>query len=273
MSAVAPSPKAAILAAGVAAVAGWTAGRVSTVLERQTLHRQATHDALTGLANRAGLARGAARIGTTSGSGRLALLLVDLDAFKDVNDAYGHDAGDAVLVQAAQRLQVCARDLAAGAAVVARPGGDEFAVLLALPGPAAGAGAAADRAARVAHDALCRSYLVPTAAGRRVPVGASIGVAVTEPGQVPDLGWLLTAADGAMYAAKRRGGGWFVCAAGIGRATAHPFSAALPTRRVGRRVCGAAPLDGRRLTLASLNRRGRVAGPLSDRPALEGDAS
>ncbi|MFB9441482.1 putative bifunctional diguanylate cyclase/phosphodiesterase [Dactylosporangium vinaceum] len=157
----------------------------------QQLQHQATHDALTGLANRAGFsALVDAALQTET---QAAVLLIDLDDFKEVNDTLGHAVGDAVLVAVAERLRAAVR----GGDVVARLGGDEFAVLL-RHAP----GRDADRAGE-----RILSLLVPpvNAAGHHLLVHASIGVAPANPGD--DLGTLLRQADIAMYAAKDRGKG------------------------------------------------------------------
>ena len=158
----------------------------------RALRHQALHDGLTGLPNRALLRdraeqalRALAREGTP-----LALLLLDLDRFKWVNDTLGHQTGDALLREVAARLGGATR----AADTVARLGGDEFAVLL----PEAGA----DGAARVAG-ALRRTLDRPVVLGdRAVQVEASVGGALA-PAHGGDPDALLRAADVAMYAAKR----------------------------------------------------------------------
>lgn len=148
-------------------------------------------DALTGAANRAGLAR---RAGTALEAGQpFALMLLDLDGFKAVNDTHGHAAGDAVLVALVQRLRATLRadDL------VARLGGDEFAVLLAGAPPRAALAAKAR--------AMAQAAAVPLDfEGRSLSVGLSVGIART-PDDGHTLETLLRAADTAMYASKRRG--------------------------------------------------------------------
>nr|WP_277349768.1 GGDEF domain-containing protein [Planosporangium thailandense] len=161
------------------------------------LHELAFSDSLTGLANRAMFldrldeaVRRARRDGSDA-----AVLLVDLDDFKPVNDRFGHAAGDAVLTEVAARLHGCVPETD----VVARLGGDEFAILLEQV-PAGGFSAMADRVVR-ALDVPCR------VAGTEVRVGASVGVAVIRAGD--DASALLQRSDAAMYAAKCRGKGTF----------------------------------------------------------------
>ena len=175
---------------------------VGALLRRRMLtrEREARTDPLTGLGNRALLTQAgralfddrAARRGTP---GRAALLLLDLDGFKTVNDTLGHGVGDRLLVEVATTLRQAVRP----DDVVTRLGGDEFAVLLHdLPDAEA-----ALRVARGVSDVLHRPFVVDLVA---LEVGASVGVAVTpEHGQ--DLETLLRRADVAMYQAKRDGGG------------------------------------------------------------------
>ena len=145
------------------------------------LSRQATHDALTGLANRVLLQR---RL--EASAERAGILLIDLDGFKEINDQHGHHTGDLVLREVATRLT----GLLGAGELVARLGGDEFAVLL----PGTGAGAAERLAERVAA-----VVAEPTPiGGLLLTVGASVGVAAGTPGDA-----LLRAADAAMYATKR----------------------------------------------------------------------
>ncbi|PRY25652.1 diguanylate cyclase (GGDEF)-like protein [Pseudosporangium ferrugineum] len=161
------------------------------------LTRQAYHDALTGLPNRSHLMERAEReveIATATG-GRIALLLLDLDGFKRVNDTVGHHAGDALLQTVGLRLQTALRDHD----VVARLGGDEFAVLLTRNPDGESAAAIAGRI----HARLSRPYDIE---GRRVTVGASIGIALF-PADADDMAGLMRNADAAMYRAKRSGGG------------------------------------------------------------------
>ena len=162
--------------------------------KRQTaqLEYQALHDALTGLPNRVLLhdrLAQAIRLATRNGE-PLALLLIDLDGFKEVNDTLGHQAGDALLQQVAQRLQGALRE----SDTVARLGGDEFAIL--LPGMGS---AGAPTTARRLLQALAQTTAIDDYA---IDVGASIGIALfPEHGTEPET--LLRHADVAMYVAKR----------------------------------------------------------------------
>lgn len=162
-------------------------------VEREALLHQVLHDALTGLPNRVLLhdrinqaVLAAKRSGTT-----FALLAIDLDGFKDVNDSLGHRCGDAVLQTTSSRLVQSIRE----SDTVARMGGDEFLVLL----PGVGA-PAAQTMATVLRDALQRPIEVE---GTTVTVGASVGVSVY-PTDGADVTTLLSAADQAMYRAKGR---------------------------------------------------------------------
>lgn len=152
------------------------------------LRHQATHDNLTGLPNRALLReRAAAALGDDA---PLAVLLLDLDQFKEINDTLGHDVGDDLLRAVADRL----RAALPASATLARLGGDEFAAL--LPG--------ADVAtATTAAGALLAVLDAPLAvAGHALRVGASVGIA-RAPDDGTDLVALLRRADVAMYVAKR----------------------------------------------------------------------
>ena len=203
------------------------------------LARMAYHDALTGLANRARflecLDGALARAHADGAPGRVAVLLLDLDGFKAVNDTMGHAAGDALLVQVAGRLLNATR----GCDTVARLGGDEFAVLL------DGVHEDADVtmvAARI-MGALSRPYALEAGAAR---VGTSLGMAraAAAPagfapsraaGGVPEgaVAAVLHHADVAMYRAKSLGRGryeWFEAGAPAGAAvaTAAPAGVAAP---------------------------------------------
>jgi diguanylate cyclase (GGDEF)-like protein/PAS domain S-box-containing protein len=163
-------------------------------LESKLIH-DALHDPLTGLANRVllrdHLERALARQGRAPGT--VALLFVDLDDFKRVNDSYGHAAGDQILATVAERLVGAVRAID----VVARQSGDEFAVLL--------GGVLEDDDAVVSADRILRELRRPILLGARsIVVGGSIGIAIaTEPGATAED--LLIQADAAMYAAKAAG--------------------------------------------------------------------
>ena len=168
-------------------------------LEEELEHR-AFHDPLTGLPNRAlfldrlghALAR-AGRDAKWGGDGEVAVMFLDLDRFKNVNDSLGHASGDALLVEAAGRIGGCLRP----GDTVARLGGDEFAVLLEDAGGEAGA---VEVSGRIAV-ALAPPVEV---GGGEVFVTPSIGVTLAVPGEgTPDD--LLREADAAMYEAKARG--------------------------------------------------------------------
>ena len=153
---------------------------------------QATHDGLTGLPNRTLLLRSIER-GLSSGRGegaRCALLLLDLDRFKEINDTFGHHYGDEVLKQLRPRLLAEVRE----ADVVARLGGDEFGILLAE--------ADESRALLVAGRILAALTRPISVDGHALDLGGSIGIALS-PDHGIDAAALLQGADVAMYAAKR----------------------------------------------------------------------
>ncbi|MBE0548311.1 MAG: EAL domain-containing protein [Rubrivivax sp.] len=158
--------------------------------ERQLLHR-ATHDSLTGLLNRAGLHDALEQ--AVRAQLPFALMLIDLDRFKEINDTMGHEAGDELLCVMAQTI---AGSLPPGA-ILARLGGDEFVALV----PEAASGpcdeVADELVAHVGHHVMLR--------GTQVTAGASLGVA-RYPADGDTAADLLRHADLAMYAAKARGG-------------------------------------------------------------------
>lgn len=158
------------------------------------LQRQASHDALTGLANRVHFHERMDEV--LGGPEHHAVLLIDLDDFKTINDTMGHAAGDDLLVEVAGRLRAAVR----AGDVVARLGGDEFAIL--LPGAD---GAAAGRIAAGILRGLAGDIRVQQ---HTVEARASIGVAVAGPGDEPSA--LLSRSDIAMYEAKHRGKGTWV---------------------------------------------------------------
>jgi diguanylate cyclase (GGDEF)-like protein len=159
----------------------------------------ARHDAMTGLLSRAGFDARLAEVlvGVRRGAGRCALLAIDLDGFKHVNDTYGHDVGDDVIREVGRRLRGSIR--LTDAAV--RRGGDEFGVLLAGVSDTV---AAETLAKRILAD-LCEP--IDTHSGM-IRVGASIGVIIIEPtNRVVPIQRLHAMADSEMYAAKKAGGG------------------------------------------------------------------
>ncbi|MFN3219883.1 MAG: putative bifunctional diguanylate cyclase/phosphodiesterase [Acidimicrobiales bacterium] len=158
------------------------------------LEVEANRDALTGLANRRNFTERLARE-LADASASTALLQIDLDNFKEINDALGHETGDEVLRVVAGRMLSAVRD----GGHVARLGGDEFGVI--LPGTDA---ATAEEVCQRVLDSL-RQPLVH--AELMLRVDASIGLAVA-PDQTSDHVELARHADIAMYHAKRRGGGW-----------------------------------------------------------------
>ena len=158
-------------------------------LEVTQKNYQAQHDPLTGLANRAQLQE---RIDALLVAGEtFAVLLLDLDQFKDVNDTLGHVAGDELLCHVASRLSGPAAAAAGG--LLVRLGGDEFAVLA----PGADAESAVELARRV-RSLITQTFVVGDV---RVSIDASIGIALA-PDHGPDHSALLRRADIAMYAAK-----------------------------------------------------------------------
>ncbi|HJV03999.1 MAG TPA: bifunctional diguanylate cyclase/phosphodiesterase, partial [Actinomycetota bacterium] len=170
--------------------------REREVLEERLRH-QALHDPLTGLANRALLASHLEiALARARRHGRLlAVLLIDLDGFKFLNDRIGHSQGDLVLMMVADRLRLQIRPTD----TVARLGGDEFAVLLEEIDEAESAVVVTRRIRRTIEEPM-------TVEGRELQVRASVGIAVSEAGREP-VDELLRNADVAMYAAKTRGKG------------------------------------------------------------------
>jgi diguanylate cyclase (GGDEF)-like protein/PAS domain S-box-containing protein len=168
-------------------------------LEEELTHR-ACHDVLTSLANRSLFQERveAALRQRDLATHRPAVLFLDVDDFKTVNDGFGHDVGDRLLKEVASRLLRCVRS----EDVVARLGGDEFAVLV------AGGDAPAVVAAEVAERML-RAMRTPfTVAGHDMLVGVSIGIACHD-GAIVDADHLLRQADIAMYRAKGEGKGQY----------------------------------------------------------------
>ena len=172
-------------------------------LANQELHQRALIDPLTALPNRVlledRLAQAVARrerasMATVGGAAeQLAVLFLDLDGFKPVNDSYGHSAGDQVLVEVAARLRRASRTVD----TVARLGGDEFVVLMEV--------VADERDCIHFANRLLQSLSAPftVGSGHHVQISASVGIAIyPEHGQGDEL---LVRADAVMYAAKRAG--------------------------------------------------------------------
>jgi diguanylate cyclase (GGDEF)-like protein/PAS domain S-box-containing protein len=178
----------------------YTTGTIRDVTEQQTFQRQlehnATHDLLTGLPNRVYFEQALGRlIARTQGDsdGAYAVLFLDLDGFKVVNDSLGHASGDLLLVQIARVLSA---NLGADA-LVARYGGDEFTLLLHGPVTRAQAEQVAQRVVTL----LGASFEIN---GHRVFSGASVGVVLARP-DYASADDVLRDADTAMYRAKARG--------------------------------------------------------------------
>ena len=169
------------------------------ITERQQaeeqLHYQAFHDALTGLANRALFLDRLAHALTRQrrGPGALAVLFLDLDRFKVINDSLGHDVGDQLLVAVARRLGGCIRQ----EDTLARLGGDEFVILLEDP-------ASVERTTAVAERMLAELGGPFTVSGRELFITTSIGIVFSQsPQDRPSA--LLRDADVALYRAKSKG--------------------------------------------------------------------
>ena len=162
---------------------------------QEHLQRIATQDPLTGVTNRAPFHRRAEHaIAASRRSGQLvALLFIDLDRFKDVNDSYGHAAGDEVLRQVAARLSGCLREVD----TIARQGGDEFLVLL----------DGIEKSEQVTQvtarmqEELARPMEVE---GREIAITSSIGIALY-PQDGKEVSTLVRMADLAMYRSKQLG--------------------------------------------------------------------
>jgi diguanylate cyclase (GGDEF)-like protein/PAS domain S-box-containing protein len=196
-----------IFAAKVFSLPGGSVGMsLQDVTERvnaaAVLRRQAEHDALTGLPNRS-LLNDRLRDALRHSSHTLdpvALIVMDLDQFKEVNDALGHDHGDRLLIELSRRLP----DVVLGANTVARLGGDEFAVLLTDQGDL--------ETAKEVAGAILRALERPfQMGGISLQINASVGIAVY-PEHAVDTETLARRADVAMYTAKRSGSGFAVYA-------------------------------------------------------------
>ena len=181
---------------------GWVATHLDVTEQRRTeakITHMAQHDALTDLPNRVLLRERLehALAMTRRGGANLAVLMLDLDRFKEVNDTLGHPAGDALLQAVAARLQGCVRETT----LIARLGGDEFAVIEYVENPVVEAVALAERIKK----ALCEPFDL---GDNRVIAGTSIGIAVA-PRDGTDSDEILKSADLALYSAKSGGRGSF----------------------------------------------------------------
>ena len=159
----------------------------------QTIERQATRDSLTNLPNRQQFDTFLEReiVAAQRRKQRLALLFIDLDNFKSVNDNLGHSGGDVLLVEAAKRIQSCTRK----SDTVARLSGDEFAVILPDVATSEAASLVAEKIVSVMREPF-------EVCSRQVFVSASLGVAVF-PDDGTDTDTLLINADQAMYEVKK----------------------------------------------------------------------
>jgi len=186
----------AAAAVGIAVVSVVLAAYLgSLLLQRSVIERRADHDGLTGLPNRMLFADRLSRALAHARRNDLpvAVMVVDLDRFKGINDSLGHAAGDELLRQAAQRMRSCVRE----EDTVARLGGDEFALLLPYVSGVDGAMAAARRLLGVFAEPM-------ELAGEIVVVTPSIGISLF-PQDGDDADLIVAGADAAMYRAKERG--------------------------------------------------------------------
>jgi diguanylate cyclase (GGDEF)-like protein len=164
----------------------------------RSLRRVANTDELTGAFNRRALGNRLQQMTRVADDECGAVVLIDLDGFKQVNDRLGHQCGDELLIAVTNRIRSCTRH----SDVVARIGGDEFAVLL----PDVGA---IEKAVEVVERIVAAVKAPLYFSGHEVIVGASAGIAMT-PDHGTDVETLLRAADSAMYQIKASGGGWAV---------------------------------------------------------------
>jgi diguanylate cyclase (GGDEF)-like protein len=188
-------------AACVGAIVNWhlheKAREAETQLSERMRH-QAHHDALTGLPNRTELLEHANKALATANrqNSSVAVMLIDLDRFKEINDALGHAAGDVLLSRIGPMMATLVRE----GDILARLGGDEFAAVL--------AGANATAATRVSERVLELLNQTMDIDGVSLQVDGSIGIAVSQPGD--DMDGLLRQADIAMYTAKRTRSGYAI---------------------------------------------------------------
>jgi diguanylate cyclase (GGDEF)-like protein len=171
-------------------------------LAEERTHRLAYYDELTGLPNRSAFQRNLERsiaIAERNGSA-LAVMLLDLDGFKSVNDTHGHAFGDELLIEVARRLVTCTRHtdrVLRGGDVVSRLGGDEFTILIQPLGERREAAKVATRVLELLREPMLIG-------GQKIYLSASIGIAL-HPGPAESIDALLRSADMAMYHAKASG--------------------------------------------------------------------
>jgi len=162
------------------------------VTESQRIEFLAFHDPLTGLANRSKLKAYLSRLELTDNCNG-AIFVIDLDNFKPVNDQYGHQVGDFLLIEIAKRLRSIVRE----DDLIARIGGDEFVIAIETESPTA----TAKRIAAKIIEVSCSPFEIE---GRTIQIGASVGVRVFKDGLAyPDI--LIDEADKALYQAKEEG--------------------------------------------------------------------
>ena len=191
-----------MLLAGVMALSAYVETRLlgTAVTEKAAAEYQALHDDLTGLPNRAYFYQKVREAIQSGPDTRVAVLLMDLDVFKDINDTLGHHRGDHVLRELGRRLQ---RQLRAPGTVVARLGGDEFGILLARSHDTEGADVAKQLLATLGQGIMLEDI--------DIALRASIGVALG-PEHGRDVDALVQKADVAMYQAKAARSGYSVYA-------------------------------------------------------------
>jgi diguanylate cyclase (GGDEF)-like protein/PAS domain S-box-containing protein len=179
--------------------------------ELKQLEKKMLTDHLTGLLNRIGFEQrlASAMAQTDANSHMMALLLVDLDDFKKVNDTYGHASGDELLKMFAMRLKSCTRESDA----VARIGGDEFALVL----EGISTFDAVERAAQAIVREAAEDYLID---GHKIRCSASVGAALYTPAEHNTKNELFLKADTALYAAKNAGKSQFI-SFGTSNTTSH----------------------------------------------------
>ncbi|MBN8999061.1 MAG: EAL domain-containing protein [Rhizobiales bacterium] len=187
---------AAVLVCGTMGFLLWIGFRNLREVRRreQEALRTAGQDGLTGLPNRRGLSRELVdALSASRGASPVAVIYLDLDGFKEVNDAYGHEAGDRLLVMVANAFGAICKDRG----LLARVGGDEFAVVVRDTWAGEGPGALAERMVRLLDEPFDID-------GRQIQIGTSVGVAIAR-GEQASAEEMLRRADVAMYLAKEFG--------------------------------------------------------------------